>query len=136
MKPTRPYLSVIVPAYQGEKVLPLSLGALAASTLPRESWELITVDDASTDDTAMIAANYADTVVRLPGKPHGPAYARNRGFEVARGEGLGRIETPLVRADGTTPSVVAPRLSGDGRFVAFQSSSPDLVAGEGRRRAA
>ena len=86
MKPTRPYLSVIVPVYQGEKVLPLSLGALSLSTLPRESWELIVVDDASTDDTAMLAANYADTVVRLPGKPHGPAYARNRGFEVARGE--------------------------------------------------
>ncbi|MEO8199516.1 MAG: glycosyltransferase family 2 protein [Gemmatimonadota bacterium] len=80
-----PFLSVIVPAYQGGKVLPLSLGALARSDLPRSCWELIVVDDASTDDTAAIAARYADGVVRLPGKPHGPAYARNRGFEAARG---------------------------------------------------
>jgi glycosyltransferase involved in cell wall biosynthesis len=80
-----PFLSVIVPAYQGSKVLPLSLGALAKSDLPRNCWELIVVDDASTDDTALIAAKYADGVVRLPGKPHGPAYARNRGFEAARG---------------------------------------------------
>ena len=44
------------------------------------------VDDASTDETAVVAARYADTIVRLPGKPHGPAYARNRGFEASRGD--------------------------------------------------
>ena len=86
MKPDRPYLSVVVPVCQGGAVLPRSLSSLMASDLPRECWELIVVDDASTDDTALIAAGYADTVVRLPGRPHGPAYARNRGFEVARGE--------------------------------------------------
>jgi glycosyltransferase involved in cell wall biosynthesis len=86
MKPQRPYLTVIVPAHNGAGVLPRSLEALAASDLPREAWELIVVDDASTDDTSLVAARYADTVVRLPGRPHGPAYARNRGFEVCRGE--------------------------------------------------
>ncbi|MGH7505659.1 MAG: glycosyltransferase family 2 protein [Longimicrobiales bacterium] len=82
----RPDLSVIVPAHQGAKVLPLSLSSLLRSTLPREQWELIVVDDASSDETSVVAARYADTVVRLPGKPHGPAYARNRGFEASRGE--------------------------------------------------
>jgi hypothetical protein len=47
---------------------------------------LIVVDDASTDETASIAAEYADVLVRLPGRSRGPAYARNRGFEFARGE--------------------------------------------------
>jgi GT2 family glycosyltransferase len=82
----RPFLSVIVPAFQGMGVLPQSLRALAASDLPREGWELIVVDDASTDDTAAVAAEYADVVIRLPDRPRGPAYARNRGFEVCRGE--------------------------------------------------
>ena len=86
MTPTRPYLTVIVPAHDGARVLPRALESLVASDLPREAWELIVVDDASTDDTSLVAARYADAVVRLPGKPHGPAYARNRGFEVARGE--------------------------------------------------
>lgn len=81
-----PRISVIVPAYQGAHVLPLSLSALLRSDLPREMWELVVVDDASTDNTAVIAARYADTVVRLPLKPSGPAYARNRGAEAARGE--------------------------------------------------
>jgi glycosyltransferase involved in cell wall biosynthesis len=86
--PRHPFLSVIVPAYAAAGVLPQSLQALAESELPRAYWELIVVDDANTDDTASIAAQFADIVVRLPGKPYGPAYARNRGFDVARGECL------------------------------------------------
>jgi GT2 family glycosyltransferase len=81
-----PHLSVVVPVHQGADVLTRSLTALAGSDLPRSRWELIVVDDASTDDTACIAAQFADVVVRLPGKPHGTAYARNRGFELTRGE--------------------------------------------------
>jgi glycosyltransferase involved in cell wall biosynthesis len=84
--PLYPYLSVIMPAYAAAGVLPQSLQALANSELPRAYWELVVVDDASNDATASIAARYADVVVRLPGTPYGPAYARNRGFEVARGD--------------------------------------------------
>jgi glycosyltransferase involved in cell wall biosynthesis len=85
MKPTLPLVSIIVPVHDGARTLPAALGAIAASDLPREMWELIVVDDASTDDTAMVSAQFADCVVRLPGRPHGPAYARNRGVEVSRG---------------------------------------------------
>jgi glycosyltransferase involved in cell wall biosynthesis len=80
------YLSVVIPVHDGAGVLASSLAALAQSDLPRSRWELIVVDDASTDDSARVAARFADVVVRLPGKPHGTAYARNRGFEFARGE--------------------------------------------------
>jgi glycosyltransferase involved in cell wall biosynthesis len=82
----RQRISVIVPVHSGAAVLPRSLGALVASSLPRDRWELIVVDDASADDSAMIAAEYADTVVRLSGSPRGPAYARNRGCEVSTGD--------------------------------------------------
>jgi hypothetical protein len=81
-----PRLSVIVPAHRCAGVLPRSLGALRASDLPRDGWELIVVDDASRDDTPDVARRYADRVVRLMGSPSGPAYARNRGVEAARGE--------------------------------------------------
>ena len=86
MNATTPFMSVIVPVYQGARVLPRCLSALRASEMPPGSWELIIVDDASTDATALIAAEFADAVVRLPDRPRGPAYARNRGVEVARGE--------------------------------------------------
>jgi glycosyltransferase involved in cell wall biosynthesis len=96
MSPPRPFLSVIVPAHQAAAILPKSLGALRASGLPADSWELIVVDDASTDDTALVASQYADAVVRLAGKPHGPAYARNRGCESSRGEVLVFVDADVV----------------------------------------
>ena len=96
-----PLLSVIVPAYQGALVLPRSLGALAASDLPREHWELIVVDDASSDTTALVAANWADRIVSLPGHPHGPGYARNRGVEGARGEWVVFIDADVVVHENT-----------------------------------
>jgi glycosyltransferase involved in cell wall biosynthesis len=77
--------SVIVPAHNGAKVLPQTLGALRDSDLPADRWELIVVDDASRDDTAPLAAQYADVLVRIPLRAHGPAYARNRGFEISVG---------------------------------------------------
>jgi glycosyltransferase involved in cell wall biosynthesis len=82
----QPYLSVVVPAHQAAGILRHSLEAISRSDLPRASRELIVVDDASTDGTALVAAHFADTVIRLTGTPRGPAYARNRGFEFARGE--------------------------------------------------
>ena len=91
-----PFLSVIVPAHQGERVLPRVLAALAASDLPRAEWELIVVDDASTDATPRVAALHADRVVSLPGRPHGPGYARNRGVEESRGEWVVFIDADVV----------------------------------------
>ncbi|HJU67748.1 MAG TPA: glycosyltransferase family 2 protein [Gemmatimonadaceae bacterium] len=79
-------LSVIVPARNEAQRLPASLSALRRSDLTPESWELIVVDDASTDGTADVAREYADVVVELPGpRALGPAYARNRGCDRARG---------------------------------------------------
>ncbi len=102
-----PRLSVIVPAYQGGKVLPLSLSALLRSDLPRHQWELIVVDDGSSDDTALVAARYADTVVRLPGRPSGPAFARNRGFEVCQGEMIAFVDADVCVHRDTLRRLVA-----------------------------
>jgi glycosyltransferase involved in cell wall biosynthesis len=95
MRP-RPLLSVIVPAHQAQPILRRCLDGLAASDLSRERWELIVVDDASTDETSLVAAEYADTVVRLAGKPHGPAFARNRGYEASRGEILVFVDADVI----------------------------------------
>ncbi len=96
MKAAMPVCSVVVPAHGAARYLAETLGALLASDVPRDTWELIVVDDGSLDDTAAIAGRYADTVVRLPGRPHGPAYARNRGFEVARGPVVAFFDADVV----------------------------------------
>jgi len=113
----RPFYSVIVPAHQASGLLPRTLGALVASDFPRERWELIVVDDASSDDTAAVAARYADTVVRLPGTPHGPAYARNRGFEVSRGDVVMFFDADVVVHTDTMR-----------RFAEVMEADPELGA--------
>ena len=103
MTPDHPYLSVIVPVKNGHTVLPRMLDMLSQSELPRETWELIVIDDGSTDDSVAIASEYADLVIRLPAPSHGPGYARNRGVERARGECVVFLDADvLVRQDTLT----------------------------------
>ena len=89
-------LSVVVPVRDGGEQLRRVLRALTLSDLPRKSWELIVVDDASSDDSPSVAAEYADLVIRLSGQPRGPAYARNRGFETARGGYVAFVDADVL----------------------------------------
>ena len=114
------FLSVIVPAHNAAGFLPRTLGALRNSDLPRDRWELVVVDDGSDDETSLVAARYADTVVTLPGKAHGPAYARNRGFDVTRGDIMVFIDSDCV--------VHVDTLS---RFATLFAEQPDLGAAFG-----
>ncbi|MBM3210683.1 glycosyltransferase [Candidatus Poribacteria bacterium] len=78
--------SVIVPAYNAEKVIKRCLDALLNQTTSKNDYEVIVVDDGSRDKTAQIIRSYSN--VRLIQQPNrGPAYARNEGARQA----LGRI---------------------------------------------
>jgi Glycosyl transferase family 2 len=94
-------VSVVVPVHDNARCLERTLEVLEASDLPREQWELIVVDDASTDEAATIAARHADTSVRLRDEARGPAYARNRGIEVATGEFVAFIDADVHIAPST-----------------------------------
>lgn len=115
-----PRLSVVVAVHDGEAVLPRSLAALAASRLPRAEWELVVVDDACADASVLRAAEHADVVVRLPGRPHGPAYARNRGAEAARGDLLVFVDADVAVHPDTL-----------GSFARLFAEEPELSAAFG-----
>ncbi len=76
-------ISVVVPAYNAERTLDDCLAALTHQTVERSQYEVIVVDDGSTDGTADIARSYD---VRLIAQANaGPAVARNRGAAESRG---------------------------------------------------
>ncbi len=75
-------LSLVIPEYNGGSDFEKCLAAVRRSTFT--DYELIVVDDGSTDDSRQVATEYGARVLSLQGK-HGPAYARNRGVEIATG---------------------------------------------------
>jgi glycosyltransferase involved in cell wall biosynthesis len=81
-----PSVTVVVPVLNGRDLLPISLQGLADSDLPRNEWELLVVDDGSTDGTAEVAARWADRVLSVDGGPKGPGFARNVASHAATGD--------------------------------------------------
>jgi glycosyltransferase involved in cell wall biosynthesis len=75
--------SVIVPVYNGAQTLRACLEALSRQTVGPDAYEVIVVDDGSTDGSAEIAVDHGVMVIS---QDHaGPASARNRGAQRARG---------------------------------------------------
>lgn len=128
-RPPRDF-SVIMPAHQAAKLLPDTLAALISSSLPRERWELLVVDDASTDDTAAVAARWADLVVRLDGPPLGPGGARNAAARHARGTWLIFVDAD-VRVHRDTLERFATVVADDPGLVAVFGSYDDAPAERG-----
>jgi glycosyltransferase involved in cell wall biosynthesis len=120
-------LSVIVPVRDGNATLARALTAILASELPRDDYELIVVDDASSDSSPELAARYADTVVRLTPRKSGAAYARNRGAELAQGEVLAFVDADAMVRPDTLPRML--RLLSDHPGLDAVSASHDQAAG-------
>lgn len=81
---SRPLVSVIIPAYNAEKWLGEALRSVQAQTLTE--WELIIVNDGSTDGTSEVARTFRDERMHVIEKPNGGvSSARNRGIDEARG---------------------------------------------------
>lgn len=78
-----PLVSIIVCSYNGGKTLAACLESLGRIDYP--AYEIILVDDGSTDDTAGIAARFPH-VRYLRQENHGLSHARNTGAAAARGE--------------------------------------------------
>lgn len=84
---TAPYVSIIMPAYNASATIGAAIEAIRAQSF--EDWELIVVNDASTDDTEQIAQAHAAQDARIRvitlSKNGGPAGARNAGLDTANG---------------------------------------------------
>jgi glycosyltransferase involved in cell wall biosynthesis len=126
MSSSRP-LSVVVAVRDGTATLTRVLTAILASEIPRDDYELIVVDDASSDWSPEVAARYADTVVRLTARRSGGAYARNRGAELAQGEVLAFVDADAMVRPDTLPRML--RMLYDHPELDAVSASHDQGAG-------
>ena len=128
-----PWLSVVVPAYNEQKLLAQSLDstrrALLANGLEPGQWEFIVCDNASTDATARIAARAGARVV--PESHRQIARARNTGAAAARGRWLlfvdadTRPDAALLAA--TLAAMADRRICGGGATVASGGAGPGVT---------
>lgn len=87
MKQNKPLISVITPAYNAERFIAGTIESVQAQTY--ENWEMIIVDDQSSDQTAAIVLSYAREDARIQlhqlEENSGAAVARNTAMQQAKG---------------------------------------------------
>ncbi|GAB2575282.1 glycosyltransferase family 2 protein [Microlunatus antarcticus] len=110
----RPRFSVVVPAHNEADLLAATLEALAAQDV-EASYEVLVVDNASTDATAAVARAHGARVVPEPRR--GVCQARQTGVDAARGEIIASTDADTVPPPDWLRRLDA-RLSADPAVVA------------------
>ena len=89
-----PKVSVIVPIYNAEKLLFRSVESVLRQSMP--DWELLLVNDGSTDGSLAVCREYEknDARIRVTDKPNGGvSSARNAGLDAAAGEYIAFLDS-------------------------------------------
>ncbi len=81
---TPPLVSVIIPCYNYASYLAEAIDSVLAQT--HSNFEVIVIDDGSTDSSKQVATRYADRVMYYYQQNQGLPAARNNGFRQAHGE--------------------------------------------------
>ena len=83
----KPFVSIVIPCYNAEAYLPTAIGSVVKQE--EQNWELLLIDDGSTDRTPSICDDFAlrDGRIRVFHKRNeGVSVSRNIGIEKANGE--------------------------------------------------
>jgi glycosyltransferase involved in cell wall biosynthesis len=88
---TKPLVSAIIPTYNRAHIIGEAVESALAQTYP--NLEVIVVDDGSKDDTLARLQKFGDKIRVISQANAGPAAARNRGMEAARGEFIAFLDS-------------------------------------------
>jgi len=92
----KPFVSVVIPTYNHEKLLKKALDSVLAQTF--EDWEAIVINNFSTDDTVAVVDSFSDLRIKLLNFNNSGVIAasRNRGVKEAIGEFIAFLDSDDV----------------------------------------
>jgi len=82
----KPLVSVVIPAYNEENYIANCLKSVLAQDFPKKDYEVIVVNNNSTDNTANLVKKYFPQVKLITEKKQGVVFARIKGVAEAKGE--------------------------------------------------
>jgi glycosyltransferase involved in cell wall biosynthesis len=89
-QPTQPRVTVIIPNYNHTRFISQAINSVLRQSY--RSYEIIVVDDGSTDNSRQVVAQFGDQVRYIWQENQGLAGARNTGLRAARGEFVGLLD--------------------------------------------
>ena len=112
-----PLVSVIIPAYNCAHFLGQAIRSVLAQTFM--DYEIIVVDDGSTDDTAAVLGEFGDQVRHVSQANRGNAAARNAGIALARGQWLSFLDADDLWAPRKLEQQLIDLIGSPGISVSF-----------------
>ncbi|BAY07250.1 glycosyltransferase family 2 protein [Calothrix sp. NIES-2098] len=113
------FFSIVVPVFNRANLISETLNSIFQQKF--EDWEVIVVDDGSTDNTLNVLSNYENRIQILQQKNQGPGQARNLGIQKAQGKYVAFLDSDDIWFPWTL-EVYAE--------VIQQTNFPALLAGE------
>ena len=126
-----PRVTVVMPAYNAADFIDQAINSIREQTLAE--WEMIVVDDGSTDDTRNIAERHAanDSRIRVLHQVNaGQAAANNRAIPLARAEYVARMDADDVSLPARLRNQAA--FLDQNPIIAVVGSGMDLIDDAGR----
>jgi glycosyltransferase involved in cell wall biosynthesis len=116
--PTPPTVSVIIPTYNRKDLLRETLNSLAQQTYPSDRFEVIIVDDGSTDGTVAIAAEAFPFILRYVWQSNqGDAAARNLGAQRSQADILVFLDDDILVEPGYLTHLIQAHDMGHNKIV-------------------
>lgn len=92
-----PHVTIVIPTYNRKKTLPRAVDSIVAQTY--QNWELLIVDDCSTDDSlSIIEQSYSDERIKIVrmSQNGGANKARNEGIKISRSKYIAFLDSDDV----------------------------------------
>ena len=129
-----PFVSIIIPSYNRSKLITITLDSLLEQTYPHDRYEIIVVDNKSTDETPSIVKQYEkETEGRVryfyEGR-QGSHYARNNVVKYAKGELLYFTDDDMQTDARALEELVIEGITTNGDFDYLVLHHPDFIKGK------